>query len=66
VSGRLVRTLLDVKTTAQAFVEQNAIRWDGRNDNNRLLPPGLYIYQILVDIDGLSPAVVTKTVSIAY
>lgn len=66
VSGRLVRTLLDTKTTAQAFVEQNAVRWDGRDDNGRLLPPGLYIYQILADIDGLSPAVVTKTVSIAY
>jgi hypothetical protein len=66
VTGRQVRLLLDVKSTAQAFVEQNAIRWDGRDNNGRLLPPGLYIYQIRVDVDGLSPAVVTKTVSIAY
>ena len=66
VSGRLVKTVLDIKSTAQAFVEQNAVRWDGRDDNGRLLPPGLYIYQILVDVDGLTPAVVTKTVSIAY
>ncbi|MBI3587023.1 MAG: gliding motility-associated C-terminal domain-containing protein, partial [Ignavibacteriales bacterium] len=66
VSGRIVRTLLETKSTAQAYVEQNALRWDGRNDNGTLLPPGLYIYQIIVDVDGLSPAVVTKTVSIAY
>lgn len=66
VTGRLVRSLLDTKSTAQAYVEQNAIRWDGRDINGRLLPPGLYIYQIKVDVDGLSPAVVTKTVSIAY
>ena len=66
VTGRLVRSLLDTKSTAQAYVEQNAIRWDGRDNNGRLLPPGLYIYQIKVDVDGLSPAVVTKTVSIAY
>lgn len=66
ITGRVVRTLLEMKSTAQAFVEQNALRWDGRNDNGTLLPPGLYIYQIIVDVDGLSPAVVTKTVSIAY
>jgi len=66
VTGRVVRSLLDTKSTAQAYVEQNAIRWDGRDNNGRLLPPGLYIYQIKVDVDGLSPAVVTKTVSIAY
>lgn len=66
VSGRLVRTVMDTRTTAQAFVEQNAIRWDGRGDNGRVLPPGLYLYQIKVDVDGLSPAVITKTVTIAY
>lgn len=66
VSGRLVRTVMDARTSAQAFVEQNAIRWDGRGDNGRTLPPGLYLYQIKVDVDGLSPAVITKTVTIAY
>ena len=66
VSGRLVRTVMETRSTAQAFVEQNAIRWDGRGDNGRVLPPGLYIYQIKVDVDGLSPAVVTKTLTIAY
>jgi hypothetical protein len=66
VTGRLVRTVMETRTTAQAFVEQNAVRWDGRGDNGRVLPPGLYIYQIKVDVDGLSPAVVTKTLTIAY
>ncbi len=66
VTGRLVKTMLDTKSTAQAYVEQNAILWDGRDDNGRLLPPGLYIYQIIVEVDGLEPAVVTKTLTIAY
>lgn len=66
ITGRLVHTLLDVKTSAQAYVEQNAVRWSGRDDNGRRLPPGLYIYQISVDVDGSDPAVVTKTVTIAY
>ncbi len=66
VTGRIVRTLVDTKTTAQAFVEQNAVPWDGRDDGGRLLPPGLYIYQIVVEVDGVEPAVVTKTISIAY
>lgn len=66
VTGRLVKTVLDTKSTAQAYVEQNAILWDGRDDNGRLLPPGLYIYQIIVEVDGLEPAVVTKTLTIAY
>jgi hypothetical protein len=66
VTGRIVRTLVDTKTTAQAFVEQNAVPWDGRDDGGRLLPPGLYIYQIVVEVDGVDPAVVTKTISIAY
>ncbi|MEX0737399.1 MAG: gliding motility-associated C-terminal domain-containing protein, partial [Bacteroidota bacterium] len=66
VTGRLVKTILDTKSTAQAYVEQNAILWDGRDDNGRLLPPGLYIYQIIVEVDGLEPAVATKTLTIAY
>lgn len=66
VTGRLVRSLVDMKTTAAAFVEQNAIPWDGRDDRGKILPPGLYLYQIYIETDGLDPAVVTKTVSLAY
>ncbi len=66
IAGRVVRTLLDTHSSAAAFVERNAIPWDGRDDSGRLLPPGLYIYQIVVDADGLNPGVVTKTVTVAY
>ena len=66
LTGRKVRTLLDTRSSARAFVEQDALRWDGRDDNGRLLPPGLYLFQIYVETDGLSPAVLTKTVTIAY
>lgn len=66
ITGRRVRKLLDMGSSARAFVEQAAIRWDGRDDDGQLLPPGLYLYQIFVETDGLSPAVMTKTVTIAY
>lgn len=66
ISGRLVRTLLDRASAARAYVEQDAIIWDGRDDGGRLLPPGLYLLQIRVETDGLNPSVLTRTVTIAY
>lgn len=66
VTGRVVRTLLDIQSAASAFVERAAIPWDGRDDDGKLLPPGLYIYQIFIEVDGLNPAVVTKTIGLAY
>ncbi|MCU0453945.1 MAG: hypothetical protein MUE68_09815 [Bacteroidetes bacterium] len=66
ISGRLVRTLLNQSSSARAYVEQDAIIWDGRDDNGRLLPPGLYLLQIRVETDGLNPSVLTRTVTIAY
>ncbi len=66
ISGRLVRTLANLTTSARAFVEQDAFVWDGRDDGGRLLPPGLYLLQIRVETDGLNPSVLTRTVTIAY
>jgi hypothetical protein len=66
ITGRVVRTLLDVQSAAASYVERNAIRWDGRDDAGRTVPPGLYIYQIIVDADGLAPAAATKTITVAY
>ena len=66
ITGRAVRRLLEVHTSAKAFVEQDALQFDGRDDHGRMLPPGLYIYQLILDADGVEPAVVTKTITIAY
>ncbi|HAV24332.1 MAG TPA: hypothetical protein DCX46_12750, partial [Bacteroidetes bacterium] len=66
ITGRAVRRLLEVHTSAKAFVEQDALQFDGRDDDGRMLPPGLYIYQLILDADGVEPAVVTKTITIAY
>jgi hypothetical protein len=40
--------------------------WDGRDDDGDLLPPGIYIYQIEVDMKGGSDAVKSGTVVLAY
>jgi len=66
LTGRKVRTVFETSTTAQAYVEQNAIPWDGRDDNGKLLAPGVYIFQISVAADGNNPSALTKTVTIAY
>jgi len=66
LTGRKVRTVFETSTTAQAYVEQNAIPWDGRDDNGKLLAPGVYVFQISVAADGNNPSALTKTVTIAY
>ncbi|HMB71543.1 MAG TPA: FlgD immunoglobulin-like domain containing protein [bacterium] len=43
VRGRLVRTLARGERYPAGF---GALRWDGRSDSGRLLPPGTYLYSI--------------------
>ncbi len=66
ITGRLVKTLYDNSTAAKGFVEGEALIWNGTNDDGTRLPPGLYLFQIIVETDGLSHQVLTKTVTIAY
>lgn len=42
--GQLVRVLVDEKKQPGEY----AVTWDGRNDHNRLMPTGLYIYRLQV------------------
>ena len=40
-AGRLVRTLMEGSRAASG-----AVRWNGRRDNGRALPPGVYLYRL--------------------
>jgi len=65
-AGNLVKKLYDGKLTPRDYIGDNDPgRWDGKNDDNSLVPPGIYIYQIQADTDdGLK--VESGTVVVAY
>jgi len=44
LQGRKVITL-----TVQGAVPNYSAQWDGRNDGGKLMPPGVYIYEIKAD-----------------
>ncbi|MBV6511732.1 MAG: hypothetical protein FMNOHCHN_01216 [Ignavibacteriaceae bacterium] len=65
LTGRLVRDLYDSYDKAAAFISDNSIAWDGRDNGGRTVKPGVYLYQIYVESDNGGESV-TKTVVVAY
>ena len=66
VSGRRVRTLYKNNVVAGAFVDLNAIRWDGKNDDGVIVRPGVYIIRVDLAADEGRGEVINKTVTVAY
>lgn len=64
-AGRLVRTLLEQNTRAYAFIAENGVIWDGKDDSGSIVRPGVYLYQIYLDSDNGGENV-TKTVVVSY
>jgi hypothetical protein len=65
LTGRLVRELYDQDSRAAAFVAGNAIEWDGRNNDGKIVRPGVYIAQIVIDSDNGGEQT-AKTITVAY
>ncbi|MBU2584806.1 MAG: hypothetical protein KKH32_05695, partial [Bacteroidetes bacterium] len=65
LTGRLIRTVYDGLTRAAAFVAGNSFFWDGKDDNGKVVRPGVYIAQIVIDSDngGEQSA---KTITVVY
>ncbi len=63
--GRELRTVFDQPTAANAFIGGDAIRWDGRDRDGHLVPPGAYLVRLELDTDE-KPTVVTRPVVVAY
>ena len=64
LDGRRVRS---ITRSYEPAVGMRRITWDGRDDNGRLMPPGLYVCRVFIDVDaerGLS--VVNKLVHSVY
>lgn len=65
LAGRLLRRMEKTKEHASGF---HRLSWDGRDESGQLLPPGLYICRIGLDVDTQSEArsFATKLVSCVY
>lgn len=65
LTGRLVKDLYDGFTGAFAFISDNGITWDGRDNSGKIVRPGLYLYQITIDSDNGGEDI-TKTIVVSY
>lgn len=66
--GKRVRKVCDRSLSPSKYSEYTTDApgyWDGKDDDGDLVPPGIYIYQIVVDTDG-GDKVKTGTVVVAY
>ncbi len=61
LAGRRVRLIESIERSMGGFT---AI-WDGRDDHDRVVPPGVYVLRIRAEADG-DESTVVRTVSVAY
>ncbi|MEW6752953.1 MAG: FlgD immunoglobulin-like domain containing protein [Candidatus Latescibacterota bacterium] len=62
LSGRAVRHLGE----AQLNAGSHQVRWDGKDDNGQVVPPGVYLYRLAVESDTERSKVRTGLVGVAY
>lgn len=65
LNGRILRTLLDKNTGADAFTSDKGIEWDGRDDSGKIVRPGVYVYQVFINSDN-GGEYYTSTVVVTY
>ena len=65
LTGRFIKNLINEMTASSAFVAENSVVWDGRDESGSLVRPGVYIYQIFIDSDN-GGEYLSKTVVVSY
>jgi len=65
LTGRFIKNLINEMTASSAFVAENSVTWDGRDESGSLVRPGVYIYQIFIDSDN-GGEYLSKTVVVSY
>lgn len=65
LTGRFIKNLINEMTASSAFVAENSVSWDGRDESGSLVRPGVYIYQIFIDSDN-GGEYLSKTVVVSY
>jgi flagellar hook assembly protein FlgD len=61
--GRRVRRLQENRAEATGAYQ---IEWDGRDQNGKLVPPGLYVAKVGVNTDASGTEAVAVVVGVAY
>ncbi|MFN3134780.1 MAG: discoidin domain-containing protein [Candidatus Kryptonium sp.] len=65
LTGRLVRTVFDGPSKAFAYISSNSFSWDGRDNNAKLVRPGVYLLRVAIDADAGTESVF-KTITVVY
>lgn len=70
LTGKKIRTIVSMPTGANPFFGDprsggKGFLWDGKDDNGKLVLPGIYIVQLAVNVDN-GGQFATKTVVVAY
>ncbi len=70
LSGRKIRTVIERMTGISPYYGDprfggSGIAWDGKDDNGKVVPPGVYLVQVSLDVNN-GGEFITKTVVVAY
>lgn len=65
LQGRLVKEVYNSTSSAAAFIAQNSFSWDGRDENGKLVRPGPYLVQVIVEADAKTEQS-TKIITVVY
>lgn len=65
LQGRMIREFYNSTSGAAAFIAQNAFVWDGKDANGKIVRPGAYIVQVLVEAD-VKTEQIAKIITVAY
>lgn len=65
LTGRMIRSLYSQDSRAAAFIAGNSFEWDGRDDNGKIVRPGVYISQIVIESDNGGEQT-ARTVTVVY
>ena len=47
LTGKLIKTVFDGPSKAFAYISSNSFLWDGRDDNGKLVRPGVYLLRVI-------------------
>lgn len=65
LQGRLIKEIYNSQSGAAAFIAQNAFVWDGKDQNGKIVRPGPYLIQAVVEADTKTEQV-TKILTVVY
>ena len=65
LSGRRLRQVLSTSSRSNSFDDDDAVRWDGRDDDGNRVPPGTYVLRVSLETDD-GDDTATAVLSVVY